>query len=177
MIIDNNPFPIVNLNHFANQNNNLHLNGSNEVTIVFQSNIKKTKFNKNDNSSCLLYNFNNISLTHNYRPLSLNKTIEENGIYNGSIIYFSNPIYNLAFIHQSGKKTVVSLDGDCPLRQAIIFYCKDSNIENIYQSVIEKKVMFLFDAKVLNIFDETPINQIFNNPHPNIFVSVFNNVN
>ena len=176
MNIINNPFPIINQNHFANRNNNMPLNGSNELTIAFHTNIKQTKFNKHIKSSCLLDYFNTKSLTHNFRPLSLDKTLEENGLYDGSIIYFSYPIYNLTFFHESGKKTVVPLDGDCPLIHAFIFYCKDSNIKNIYRDAMEKKVMFIYGTIPLDFFDDTPIYQIFKNPNPRINVSNFNNI-
>ena len=112
-----------------------------------------------------------MSLTINYKPIELHKTIEDNEIYDGSIINITNTIYNLVFRGNNGKDWMIDLDGDCPFRQAIIFFCKESKIENIYLRLLEKKVWFSYNTKNLyNILDETPINKLFSNPNPTINV-------
>ena len=75
MNIINNPFPIINQNHFANRNNNMPLNGSNELTIAIHTNIKQTKFNKHIKSSCLLDYFNNKSLIWHFFMIPVKKLL------------------------------------------------------------------------------------------------------
>ena len=106
----------------------------------------------------------------NYKPIRYNVTFEENGIYNGSIVKADTKIFNLNFSHK-GNPFPVPLDGDCPFKQAIKFYCESRNIENLYQKILNQDIIFLFNSYMLNIYDETPINQIFkNNRNPVIIL-------
>ena len=69
-------------------------------------------------------NFNDGDLIHNYRALipHLNLHLRDYGISNGSIIYIKSNIINVTFATANGIKTFIPLDGDCPLRMAIIIY-------------------------------------------------------
>ena len=67
-------------------------------------------------------NFNDGDLIHNYRALSKNSYLRDYGISNGSIIYIKSNVINVAFNTTKGIKTFIPLDGDCPLRMAIIIY-------------------------------------------------------
>ena len=170
---NNNNNNIMNMDNplLFHNNMNIFQNNEDKKTIVVQSNIKLSSLEKTQKAFVLLDIFKNMSLTHNYKPLALEQTLEENDIYDGSIINISSPIYNLIFKGNNGQRWIIDLDGDCPLRQAIIFFCKESKIENIYQRVLEEKVWFLYSAKKIdNILVETPINKIFNSCNPIIHV-------
>ena len=69
-------------------------------------------------------NFNEGNLIHNYRALipHLNLHLRDYGISNGSIIYIKSNIINVTFTTVNGINTTIDLDGDCPLRMAIIIY-------------------------------------------------------
>ncbi len=169
----NNNNNINNINNPLLIHNNLNIHQINEdkITIMIQSNVKLSNLKKTQKAFALLDIFKNMSLTHNYKPLVLDQTIEENDIYDGSIINISNNIYNLHFKGNNGKSWIIHLDGDCPFKQAIIFFCKESKIMNIYQKVLERKIWFLYNAKKMeNILDDTPINKIFNSCNPTIDV-------
>ena len=159
------------IERFYQKNGEKNINKDDKVTIMIQSNIKMPNFNKKEKAVSLLDIFQNMSLTLNYRPIQLNKTLEDNEIYDGSIINISNSIFNLHFKSNQGNHWIIYLDGDCPFRQAIIFFCKESKIEDIYQKVLEKKVWFIYCTKYLdNVLDETPINKIFSSIDPVINV-------
>ena len=59
--------------------------------------------------------------TYNFEPISFDKTFEENGIQNGSIINLTDKIFILSFNYK-GSFINVNLDGNCTLKQAIYFY-------------------------------------------------------
>ena len=116
---------------------------------MIQLTIKMPNFNKKEKTFSLLDIFQNMSLTLNYRPIQLDKTIEYNEIYDGSIINISNSIYNLHFKSNQDNHWIISLDGDCPFRQTIIFFCKKPKIVDIYQKVLKKKSGFHILQKIL----------------------------
>ena len=113
--------PMMNMNMFNNQNtfNNNQMQDD-EITIGIQStDLKLFKCNKNDMAYTLknkLGNNLNYSLTINYRVIEFNKSLKENGIYNGSIINISEIIYNLVFEKNNGQRNILSLDGSCPFQ-------------------------------------------------------------
>ena len=129
-----NPMMNMNINPMMNMNINPMMNIYNpmenpfsyekeeEITIKIQNKITNITCLKNENFS----NFMNhhINLTYNYKLLSEEKTLEENGIMNGSTIYITDPIYRPTFRASNGKKILIALDGDCPLEQVIKFYCE-----------------------------------------------------
>ena len=142
-------------------------NNADEISFIIQSNVRCLK---SDIASLLKEKCQCFSL--NYKPIDFNKTFEENRIYNGAIIKPTEMIYNINFSHK-GNMFFVPLDGDCPFKKAIQYYCESGNIENLYQKVINQNLIFLFNSYKLNIYDETPINQIFqNNRNPKIIVNV-----
>ncbi len=170
---NNNNNNIMNMNNplLIHNNMNIHQNNEDKVKILIQSNIKLSDLKKSEKAFALLDIFKNMSLTLNYKPLVLDKTIEENDIYDGSIINISSPIYSLIFKGNNGKTWIIDLDGDCPFRQAIVFFCKETKITGLYQQILKKKVWFSYDAKKMdNILDDTPINKIFNSCNPAIKV-------
>ena len=145
-----------------------------EITIKIQNKITNIICLKNEKFS----NFMNhhIYLTYNYKLLSEEKTLEENGIMNGSTIYITDPIYRLTFGASNGKKIFIALDGDCPLEQAIKFYCEQFKDNNIYPLVLNRQITFIYNAVILNIHDKTPIKRVFKGTIPIIIVNDLNNV-
>ena len=108
-------------------------------------------------------NFNEGYLIHNYQALFHTKTLKDNGISNGSIIYIKPNVINVTFTTTKGFRTPITLDGDCPLRMAIIIYGFLSQVKNIFQSINNNKIVFIFNATPLRFNDETPIKIVFQN--------------
>ena len=181
-----NPMMNMNMNPWMNMNMNPWMNIYNpmenpfsyekeeEITIKIQNKITNITCLKNEKFS----NFMNhhIYLTYNYKLLSEEKTLEENGIMNGSTIYITDPIYRLTFGASNGKKIFIALDGDCPLEQAIKFYCEQFKDNNIYPLVLNRQITFIYNAVILNIHDKTPIKRVFKGTIPIILVNDSNNV-
>ena len=154
--------------NFMNMNpmmNMPFLNNDNEISITVQSNIK---LKKNDKASVLEYYS---QFTHDYMPILFDKTFEENGIKNGSIINITDKIYNLTFKYNN-YSTTISLDGNCPFKQAIYFYCQRNTDNNIYQKISNDTIQFVRNQIKLNIKDETPLKIFFGNDgmNPSILV-------
>ena len=72
-------------------------------------------------------------LVYNYQPLEYDKTLEENGIFNGSILGITDKIYNIKFTSTKNNIKVMNLDGNCTLKKAIKLYCELLKGKNIYQ--------------------------------------------
>ena len=124
-------------------------------------------------------NFNDGDLIHNYRALipHLNLHLRDYGISNGSIIYIKSNIINVTFATANGIKTFIPLDGDCPLRMAIIIYGFISQAKNLFQGIKKNEIVFLFNATMLRFNDETPIKIIFeNSPCPRVLVNDVTNL-
>ena len=142
------------------------LNNADEISFIIQSNVRCLRSTKAAilKEKCQFFSFN-------YKIIRFENTFEENGIYNGAIIKATEMIYYLFFRH-NGYQFPVPLDGDCPFKKAIQYYCESRNIENLYQNVLNKIVDFIYNNFKLNIYDESPINQIFkNNRNPLIIVN------
>ena len=110
--------------------------------------------------------------------ISYDKTLEEHGISNGSIINIADRIYTVYFTDGSGISKRLNLDGDCPVKKAIELYFKLINKENLYQKLLGNEInyAFIFNATILNIRDETPIKNIFGrNNGPKLVVNEPNN--
>ena len=117
-------------------------------------------------------NFNDGDLIHNYRALSKNSYLRDYGISNGSIIYIKSNVINVTFATANGIKTFIPLDGDCPLRMAIIIYGFISQAKNLFQGIKKNEIVFLFNATKLRFNDETPIKIIFGDgPCPRVLVN------
>ena len=131
------------------------------ISVVIQSNIKNIKCFKNQKASTIedILNLKRINLTFNYKPISFNKTIEENGIYDGCIINLTNQVYNIDFNH-GGNHWCVPLDGECPLKIAIISFCEKCGNPKLYGKALKKKIQFFY-RESLNILADTPIKNIF----------------
>ena len=140
-----------------------------EITLKIKNKITDVKCYKDEKLST--FKFQNLKLTFNYRPLSEEKTLEENGIIDGSTINITDKIYRLIFRPTRGEKSFIALDGDCPLDQAIIFYCNQFKNNNIYQLVISGQIIFIYSAMKLNIYDKTPIKKVFSTIIPDIVVN------
>jgi len=130
----------------------------NEITINIESRIKNFRCNKNDKPSFIQ---DNLFLVYNYNPIDFNRTLEENGILNGSIINITDSIYNITFKDFKGIKIVISLDGYCPINQAIKLYCKKIKDQSIYQQVLNNKICFLYNAFKFDALSTNPIKDIF----------------
>ena len=145
------------------------------INVTLQCSLRKLCCFKNQKAEILAnqINLKNMQLSANYKPISFDKTIEENGIYDGSIINLTANIYNLQFI-MSGERITISLDGDCPLRQAIIYYCEKTNKPYLYPMALENRIIFKYQGqRELNISEETDIKQIFKgnfNPRVDVIV-------
>ena len=134
-------------------------NNRNSINIYIQSDISnKFECFTDDKASILI---NRLRIMHNYKPIDIDKTIEENGIFDGSIIKVTDKFYTLHFKDESNQVKNIMLDGDCPVKQAIKFYSLNCKDENIYQMVLNNKIYFIFDSIKLNVLDETPIKKIF----------------
>ena len=163
--------PMMNMNMFNNQNifNNNKMQDD-EITIGIQStDLKRFKCNKNDMAYTLknkLGNNLNYSLTINYRAIEFNKSLKENGIYNGSIINISEKIYTLVFEKNGGPKINLSLDSNCPFSVAVIIYFNSFGELDLYLKALDRRISFLYGNKHLDINDKTPIKKIFSNYIP-----------
>ena len=140
-----------------------------EIKIGIHSEIKRIRCNKNDKALALIKKLNS-NLTINYRPINLNKTLEENGFYNDSIINMTEQIYNLNFEKKDRSRTPLPLDGNCPFSEAIIFYFNRLGKTDLYLKALSKKIYFKCNSKNLDINDKTPINKIFTSYSPLINV-------
>ena len=113
-----------------------------------------------------LGNNSNYILTINYRAIEFNKSLKENGIYNGSIINISEKIYTLVFEKNNGQRNVLSLDSNCPFSVAIIIYFNSFGGMDLYRKALDRRISFLHGNKLLDINDKTPIKKIFSNYIP-----------
>ena len=135
-----------------------------EISITILSNIK---CKKNDKAS-ILDKYQNF--TYNFKPILFDKTFEENGIQNGSIINLTDKIYVLSF-DLEGYIINVNLDGNCTFKQAIYFYCQRYKNQNLYQQVLNGEIIFIWNNFKLNIEDETSLKIFFRDTkNPSIIV-------
>ena len=154
--------PMMNI---MNQNMNMNIQpmidpfNRNSINIHIQSDISNEFKCFTDDKASILKN--RLRIMHNYKLIDIDKTIEENGIFDGSIIKVTDKSYTLRFKDESNQIKNIVLDGDCPVKQAIKFYSLNCKDENIYQMVLNNKIYFIFDSIKLNVLDETPIKQIF----------------
>ena len=176
----NNPWmnanPMKNMNPLMDMNKIYSFVNREKISILMKSNVNKTiECYKDEKASCLEKYF---ALTYNYEVISYDKTLEEHGISNGSIINIADKIYTVQFMDGSGISKRLILDGDCPVKKAIELYFKLINKENLYQKLLGKEInyAFIFNAITLNIRDETPIKNIFGwNNSPRLVVNEPNN--
>ena len=148
---------------------------NNEITVRVKNKITDVKCYKNEKLSDFKYR--HLKLTYNYKLLSEEKTLEENGILDGSAINITDKIYRVMFSPAQGKKIVIALDGDCPIEQAIIFYCNEFKNNNIYQQISNGEISLIFSVMKLNIHDKTPIKNVFGvSVNPIILVNSTNNI-
>ena len=120
------------------------------ISILIKSNINKTiECYKDEKASCLK---KYLALTYNYELISYDKTLEEHGISNGSIINITDKIYTVLFMDGSRLSKRLILDGDCPVKKAIELYFKHINKENLYQKLLGNEInyAFIFNATILN---------------------------
>ena len=177
----NNPWmnanPMINMNPLMDMNMNNSFDNREKISILMKSNVNKTiECYKDEKASCLK---KYLALTYNYELISYDKTLEEHGISNGSIINIADKIYTVRFMDGSGISKILNLDGDCPVKKAIELYFKLINKENLYQKLLGNEInyAFIFNATVLNNRDETPIKNIFNlNIIPKVIVNEPNNL-
>jgi len=115
--------------------------------------------------------FNQNSLTFNYKPISCNLSIKENEICDGSWIYETNFVKNIIFVNGDIKRSI-SLSEDCPIGIALIYYyMKFGRINHIMTAIGggKQEFSFLYNDKELKIGDKTPIKEIFlNDPNPQV---------
>ena len=65
---------------------------------------------------------------------------------------------------------MISLDGECPIKTAIISYCEKNGEKNLYFDALNKKITFIY-RDIIYILDDIPIKNIFNkNFNPRVTV-------
>ena len=153
-----------------------------EISITIKSENDKfiAKCYEEDNSSILMekYNLKGV-LTFNYKPIELNLTLKENGIYSGFTAYIRPFIIRICFTNYLGQKNVISLSDDCPLEMAIIYYFIKIKREGLILKSFDgvEELVFLYNAQKLKILDRSPIKKIFEfNPNPSVTVIKLQNL-
>ena len=133
---------------------------------------------KEDKASVLKekYNLNEGALTFNYKPIDYDKTIEENGIYSGSLINVTHKIINIGFKYEDRVTKVICLSEDCPISIALIYYCISLGRIYLMMEGFYKDILFLYNARQLKIGDKTPIKEVFNSTNPKVIVNLLNNI-
>ena len=179
-----NPMMInMNMNPFNIMMGNMNQQKENKGKEIYLKVISENKSEliscfKEDKASILKEkcNLNEGALTFNYKLIDYDKTIEENGIYDDSLIYATHKIMNVEFKYQNGETKVISLSEICPISIALIYYC--INLGRIYLMMDEfyKDISFLYNARQLKIGDKTPIKEIFNGTNPIVRVELLNNL-
>ena len=176
-----NPNLMMNMNPMMNMNmNNPWMNPSfnnnrERIYVLLKSNINSTIECFKDDKTSILEKY--LILTYNYEPL-YDKTLEECGISNNSIINVTDKIYNVTFSATSGLKKTLTLSGDCPIKKAIKLYFRRLNRENIYEELLnnQKHLFFIYGSIILSIRDERPLNIILSYPNPVITVNDTDNI-
>jgi len=178
-----NPMMInMNMNPFNIMMGNMNQQKENKGKKIY---VKIISENKSELISCFRkdkasvleekFNLNKRILTFNYKPIDYDKTIRENGIYDGSFIYITHKIINLEFKNENGTVNVICLSEDCPIRIAFIhYYISLGLIYSIMMEGFYKDILFFYNGKILEIRDKTPIKEIFNSTNPIIRVKFLN---
>ena len=149
------------------------------ITIKSENDEFVVKCFEDDKASILMekYNINEGHLSYNYKPIDINLTFKEIGIYNGSIIQVKNLFYTINFIY-NGRLIKISLAEDCPLRMVIIYFLIKLKREDLILKVLDDslEIIFLYNSKKL-IIDNTQIKDIFSYYSTNPTVNVFDSKN
>ena len=179
----NNMNPNMNQMNMMMGNINQPMDKEIKVIVISENKIDVVSCFENDSVDTLKnklkeLNFNEEGLIHNYRPLSsTNLNLRDYGISNGSIIYIKSNVINVNFTTTQGNMIVIPLDGDCPLRMAIIIYGFLSQAKNFFKMIKNNGICLLFNATKLRINDETPIKIIFKNcDKPKVIVNDITNL-
>ena len=147
------------------------------ITIISENDKFIAKCFEEDNSFILRekYNLKGV-LTFNYKPIELNLTLKENGIYGGFTVYIRPFIIRICFTNYLGQKNVISLSDDCPLEMAIIYYFIKIKREGLILKSFDgiEELVFLYNAQRLKILDRSPIKNILKFNH-NPCVTVIRN--
>ena len=160
----------MNMNHRMMNMNNLNNNEDKgkEISVIIKTennqNDRYVNCFENDKASILREkcNIKEGILTYDYKVISENLSIKDNGIYNKANIKLKNQtmkIYNVIFnASLEGNLYRITLDGDCPIEIAIFIYIFETNK---ICALFNGEFNFFFNASKLNIHDKTPIKQIF----------------
>ena len=184
--LNNNNLININMNQMYKKNmmvgniDNINQQMNKEIQVIIKSENKQIDIVsclENDKISILMrkLNINDCALTFNYKPIDYDLTLKEAGIRNNSLINIQHIIYSITFNNSFGSKSIINLDGDCPLNIAIAFYGIKSQIIDIFQKVYNKTIIFLFDGYKLDVNDEIPVKKIFGfTDHPRVLVNYTN---
>ena len=180
----NNMNPNMNQMNMMMGNINQPMDKEIKVIVISENKIDVVSCFENDSVDTLKnklkeLNFNVEYLIHNYRALisTFNLKLRDYGISNGSIIYIKSNVFSVNFRTTQGNITVIPLDGDCPLRMAIIIYGFLSQTKNFFQMIKNNGICLLFNATKLRINDETPIKIVFkNSDKPRVIVNDITNL-
>ena len=166
-----------NMNNMNMMIGNMQMNKEINFIIISDNKIDIVSCFENDNVNTLKYKLKELSnnegvLIHNYQPLYGAKSLKDNGIVNGSIIYIKSNVINIIFKAYNGISSSVVLDEDCPLHLAIIIYVCKSKIKNFIQKINKNTLKFIYNNIKLRLNDETPIKIILKsiNGRPIVFV-------
>jgi vacuolar-type H+-ATPase subunit F/Vma7 len=179
-----NPMMInMNMNPFNIMMGNMNQQKENKGKEIYLKIISENKskliscFNT-DKASILekKYNLNEGALTFNYKLIDYDKTISENGIYGGSLIYVAHKIINLEFRDETGAIYLIPLSEDCPISIALIYYYISLGRIYLMMEGIYKDILFYYNGRSFEIGDKTPIKKIFNSTNPIVTVKLLNNL-
>ena len=151
-----------NMNNMNMMIGNMQMNKEINFIIISDNKIDIVSCFENDNVDTLKYKIKELNnnegwLIHNYQPLDGAKSLKDNGIVNGSIIYIKSNVINIIFKAYNGISSTVALDEDCPLHMAIIIYGCKSKIKNFIQKINKNTLKFIYNNIKLRLNDETPI--------------------
>ena len=154
----------------------------NEVTIKVKLENNKTiyiKCFKDDKVSILKEKCNEIkgTLTSNYKIISSNLNIKDIIQIYGDCIDEATGIKNIHFQNTKGIFTHLSLDDNCPVGIAIIYYLIKSKLTDGISNLRKGLISFVYVSTLLRIEDSTPIKKIFGcGPDPLVIVNDLNNL-
>ena len=162
-------FPIMNMN-MMNPNDMSDAGGGKIIYVNIESNIKNMICFNNDKVSEFA---ERLILTYNYKPLRYSKTLEENGIFDGSTLVITDMIYNINFKLTTGYNKILSLGGNCPIKHAIKLYFDLLKGQNNYKFPINyENIKFVYNSCIINIDDENSLKSLFiNNKNPTILAN------
>ena len=160
-----------NINQYIKKEIDIYLNLENDEQIY-------VRCHEDDKASILLQksNFNKGALSYRYGIINEDLTIKDIVNAYDNNIDITTDVYSITFNTTQGEKTVIPLDGNCPVGIAIIYYCLKFK-KRCVSGLKGKKISFLFNAVLLRYEDLTPIKEIFQKiSNPRVVVNSIENL-